>query len=129
MLENLEQDTADLVARYVAAWNDPNLESRRRAVSAMWASDGAEFVDGKAFRGHDELLARISTAHDQFVASGRFTVTAADDATRHDDIVVFTIQLSAPSDEVAWAARVFLLLDDDGRIREDYQLIVMPLAE
>jgi hypothetical protein len=29
---------------------------------------------------------------------------------------------------VAWAARVFLLLDTDGLIREDYQLTLKPLA-
>ena len=48
---------------------------------------------------------------------------------RHDGIVVFTIQLRTQAAEVAWAARVFLLLDDDGRIREDYQLTVKPVAE
>lgn len=31
-------------------------------------------------------------------------------------------------DEVAWAARVFLLLGADGRIDGDYQLTVKPLA-
>lgn len=101
----------------------------RPAVSALWASDGAEYVEGTAFRGHDELFARVSGAHEAFVASGRFTVTAGSDTSRHADIVAFTIQLGAPSGEVAWAARVFLMLDDDGHIREDYQLTVKPLAE
>ena len=53
----------------------------------------------------------------------------ADDMTCHDDIVTFTIQLLSANDgEVAWAARVFLLVDRDGRIREDYQLTVKPLV-
>ncbi len=60
--------------------------------------------------------------------SGRYAVTAAGDAARHDDIVTFTIQLTAPDGEVSWDARVFLLLGADGRIREDYQLTVKPLA-
>jgi hypothetical protein len=36
--------------------------------------------------------------------------------------------LTTPGGEVAWAARVFLLLGEDGLIREDYQLTVKPLA-
>jgi hypothetical protein len=34
----------------------------------------------------------------------------------------------APDGEIAWAARVFLLLGKDGLIRQDYQLTVKPLA-
>jgi hypothetical protein len=76
----------------------------------------------------DELDARIAGAHREFVATGSYTVTAAAEMSRHDDIVTFTIQLTTPAGEVAWAARVFLLLDADGLIREDYQLTVKPLA-
>jgi hypothetical protein len=42
--------------------------------------------------------------------------------------VTFTIELRAPDGEVAWAARVFLVLGDDGRIEEDYQLTVKAIA-
>jgi hypothetical protein len=46
-----------------------------------------------------------------------------------DHVIVLTIQLVATDDgTVAWAARVFLVMDEDGRIREDYQLTVQPLA-
>lgn len=129
MPQTIEQTTAELVARYVAAWNETGPESRRDAVSALWAPDGVEFVEGTAFTGHDELFARLSGAHEEFVANRRFSVSAAEDASRHDDVVAFTIQLSTPSGDVAWAARVFLMLDDDDHIREDYQLTVKPLVE
>ena len=52
----------------------------------------------------------------------------ADDVTRHDDIITFTVQLSTQAGQVAWAARVFLLLGDGGYIREDCQLTVQPLV-
>ncbi|GAA4614295.1 hypothetical protein GCM10023195_62310 [Actinoallomurus liliacearum] len=48
--------------------------------------------------------------------------------TVHADIARFTVQLVPHGGEVAWAARVFLLLGDDGRIRQDYHLTVKPLA-
>jgi hypothetical protein len=128
MRQITEPSTAEIVARYVAVWSEPVPGSRRTAIARLWAPDGAEFVEGTQFRGHHELDARITGAYQQFAASGRYAVTAAVDAGRHDDIVTFTIQLTTPGGEVAWAARVFLLLGADGRIREDYQLTVKPLA-
>jgi hypothetical protein len=123
-----EPSTAEIVARYVAVWNEPVPEARRAAVAGLWAPDGAEFVEGTHYRGHEELDARIAGAYQEFVASGRYTVSLADDVGRHDDIVTGTIQLTTPGGEVAWAARVFLLLGADGLIREDYQLTVKPFA-
>ncbi|MFI1768920.1 hypothetical protein ACH41H_43770 [Streptomyces sp. NPDC020800] len=46
---------------------------------------------------------------------------------------MLTIQLTyakgPQAGEVAWAARAFLVLDDDGRILQDYHLTVQPLPE
>jgi hypothetical protein len=121
-------DIEHIADNYVAVWNEPDPERRRDAIGTLWARDGAEFVEGTQFQGLRELDARITEAYQGFVGSGRYTVTSADDATRHDDIVTFTIQLATSAGEVAWAARVFLVLGEDGRIRQDYQLTVKPLA-
>jgi hypothetical protein len=129
MSQITEPSTAEIVARYVEVWSEPDPAARRASIADLWAPDGVEFVDGTQFRGPEELETRVAGAYRQFVASGRYVVTAADDVTRHDDIVTFTIQLTAPDGELAWAARVFLLLGADGRIREDYHLTVKPLAE
>lgn len=123
-----EPRTTEIVARYVAVWSEPDPGSRRAAIASLWAPDGAEFVEGTHFRGHQELDARITHAYQEFVASGRYAVTSTSNVTRHDGIVTFTIQLTTPGGEVAWAARVILFLAGDGRIREDYQLTVKPLA-
>ena len=120
--------TPTITGRYLAVWSEPDPESRRTAIAGLWAPDGAEFVEGIQFSGHEELDARIAHAYQEFVASGKYAVTSAGDVTRHDDIVTFTIQLTTPGGEVAWAARVFLLLGEDGLIRQDYQLTVQPLA-
>ena len=128
MSQITEPSTAEIVRRYVDMWSEPDSERRYAAIARLWAPNGAEFVEGIQFRGPRELDARIAHAYQEFVASGRFTVTIADDVGRHDDIVTCTIQLTAPGGEVAWAARVFLLLGEDGLIREDYQLTVKPLA-
>jgi hypothetical protein len=115
--------------RYTAVWNESDTQARRLSIAGLWASDGVEYVDGARFNGLDELHDRIACAYTDFVGSGRYLVDRADDARRHDDLVSFTIRLITPgTSEIAWAARVFLLLDSDGRIREDYQLTVQPLA-
>lgn len=128
MTQVSQPDTAQIVARYLAVWSEPDPVSRREAIAGLWAPDGAEFVEGTQFRGHEELGTRITTAYQEFVGSGRYAVTAASEVTRHDDIITLTIQLTAPGGEIAWAARVFLFLDASDLIQEDYQLTVKPLA-
>ena len=120
-------DTEQITASYLAVWSEPDPARRRDAIAALWARDGAEFVEGTQFRGHQELDARITGAYQGFVESGKYTVTSAGDVSGDHDIVTFTIALATSAGEVAWAARVFLVLGEDGLIREDYQLTVKPL--
>jgi hypothetical protein len=128
MTEITEPITSAIAGRYLAVWSEPDPAARRAAITELWAPDGAEFVEGTRFQGHEELETRIAGAYQEFVGSGRYAVTAAGDVTRHGDITTFTIQLTASDGAVAWAARVFLLLGQDGLIRQDYQLTVKPLA-
>jgi hypothetical protein len=127
MTQQTELDISAIVARYLAVWNEPDPGTRRAAISAIWLPDAAEFVHEVQFRGHEELEARVTRAHETFVADGKYTVQGAGDVMRHDDIVMFTAQLVTPDGVVDWATRVFLLLGADGRIREDYQLTTKPL--
>jgi len=126
-------DVDRIVRRYVAVWSEPDAAARRRAVARLWSQDGVEFVEGVQFRGHEGLVDRLAEAYGLFVASGDYRVTDDDRVSVHGDVVVFTIQLryskGPQAGEVAWAARVFLLLDDDGRILQDYQLTVQPLPQ
>jgi len=127
MSQHTDLDATAIVARYLAVWNELDAEARRTAIPALWVPDGTEFVHEVQFRGYAELEARVDRAHQAFVANGKYTVAGAGDVTRHGDIVTFTAQLVTPAGEVEWASRVFLLLDADGRIREDYQLTIKPL--
>jgi len=124
--------TASIVDKYVAVWSEPDPELRRKAICELWVPDGVEFVEGVQFRGHDGLVARVAEAYTQFVQSGAYNVTSALDVSVHDDVVMFTIQLVSrtgdTTGEIAWAARVFLVLDKDGRILNDYHLTVQPIA-
>jgi len=128
MTETTQAPVSTITDRYLAVWNEPDGQSRRAAIASLWESDGVEYVEGIQFHGHEALDGRIARAYEEFVGSGKFQVTMADDVTRHDDVITFTVQLSTPAGAVAWASRVFLLLGESGRIQEDYQLTVQPLA-
>jgi hypothetical protein len=128
MTETTEAAARMITDRYLAVWSEPDAQSRRAAIGSLWEPDGVEYVEGIQFRGHEELDGRIARAYDEFVGSGKYNATVADDVSRHDDIVTFTVQLSTHEGEVAWAARVFVRVGETGRIREDYQLTVQPLA-
>lgn len=102
----------------------------RRPVSRP-ARGRCEFVEGTRFAGHDPLTDRVAEANALFVAGGEYALTHDGHVAVHDHVVVLTIQLTHAkgehAGEVAWAARVFLVLDDDGRIAEDHHLTVQPL--
>ncbi|MHA6761933.1 hypothetical protein [Streptacidiphilus sp. PAMC 29251] len=121
-----------VVGRYLAVWSEADPLARRRAVAELWVADGTEFVEGARFKGHDALNARITEAYQEFVESGKYTVATANDAAGHDDVIVFTIQLISKGGDapgsVGFAARVFLVLNEEGLIQEDYQLTVRQLT-
>jgi hypothetical protein len=124
----MDIDVDQIVDHYVAVWNEPDPELRRSAIAALWAEDGIELVESTRFQGHEELDARIAEAHKEFVVNREFTVTSANDTFAHHDAVTFTIQLTTKDGELAWAARVFLILGEDELIRYDYQFTVKPLT-
>ncbi|HXJ28760.1 MAG TPA: hypothetical protein VNH17_23840 [Streptosporangiaceae bacterium] len=127
MSQLTDLDTTAIAARYLAVFNEPDAGTRRAAIEDIWLPDATEFVHEVQFRGHDELEARVIRAYQAFVATGKYTVEGADDVTCHGDIVMFTAYLVTPDGAVDWSSRIFLLLDDDGRIRDDYQLTTKPL--
>jgi hypothetical protein len=136
-----DTDPRELVSRYVAVWNEPDSELRRKAIHELWAKDGAhilhppdEIREAAArlgftsttlqARGHDALEVRVTRAYEEFVAPGMFTFRPRDNADRLGDIVKFNWEM-VPSGggEVAGTGLEILVLDDDGRIKTDYQFI------
>jgi hypothetical protein len=120
--------TPDKIARqYLAVWSEPDPVLRESAVAELWSGDATEYVESTEFHGHPALHERITEAYQHFVENGTYTVTSPDDVFSHHDAVTFTIQLTDRNVGIAWAARVFLMLDQGGRIQRDYQFTVQPL--
>jgi hypothetical protein len=128
-----------LTDRYVAIWNEPDAAARRDTIRELWAEDGRHVLqppqeirataatlglDAKLeAQGHDELEARVTRSHEEFVASGQFTFRSRDDAAALDGVVKFHWEAVDRDGAVAGVGLDFLVLDDDGRIRVDYQFI------
>jgi hypothetical protein len=134
-------DPRELSSRYVAVWNEPDAELRRKAIHDLWAQDGAHILQppqevraaatGLGFtstaleaHGHDELEVRVTRAYEQFVGPGTFVFRPRDNADRLRNVVKFNWEMVPSSGgEVAAVGLEILILDEDGRIETDYQFI------
>ena len=125
-------EAAAVVDRYIAVWAVADAADRAKAVAELWSDQGIEYVEGQQYIGRNALVDRVAEAHEAFVAGAAYIAAGGEDVRIHGDMVSFTIRLDhaqgADAGETAWSARVFLVLDQQGRIREDYQLTVKPLV-
>jgi V8-like Glu-specific endopeptidase len=134
-------DPATLADRYVALWNEPDPQRRRAAVKELWTEDGAHLLQppqeareiaGRSgigltavfeARGHNALVERAASAHEEWVARGGMTFRRRDDVERVADAVKFHWEAVGADGQVAGVGLELLLLGPDGRIRMDYQFI------
>ncbi len=99
MTETLSPVIEDITRRYLAVWSEPDPAVRRAAVAGLWAPDGVEFVDGKQFRGLDELDTRVAGAYAAFIGNGMYALTGGQDVSVHGDIAAFTVHLAEDDGE------------------------------
>ncbi|HLN09180.1 MAG TPA: nuclear transport factor 2 family protein [Xanthobacteraceae bacterium] len=113
-----------LVERYVAVWHETDPAKRREAIAALWVPDGVHYVGTREVRGYDALEQRVIGSHEKNVRDGgnRFRSTTVR-ALR--DAVTFEWEMfPAPGGDAVGAGFEFLIVDEDFRIRADYQFIV-----
>ncbi|MEU6308507.1 nuclear transport factor 2 family protein [Streptomyces chartreusis] len=106
---------ATAVARYFEAWNATGSEELTNAVAAAWTEDGT-YTDPLAdVRGHAQLAAVISAAHEQFPGFA-FRLTGSVDG--HHDTARFSWELVSEAEGGAApvAGSDVLTLDAEGRI-------------
>ncbi|WP_371497178.1 hypothetical protein OG871_14485 [Kitasatospora sp. NBC_00374] len=111
-----------LLDRYVAVWNEPDPAVRHAGVAALWAPDGLHYTQTRAFRGTESLAARVTEAYEQFVGGAGLLFRHRDDLVTHHDAAVFTWEMTpAAGRDVLAVGFDFVLLDEAGRLRVDYQ--------
>lgn len=74
----MSSDVTELVDRYCAVWNEPDVERRAALMAAVWA-EGAAYTDPRAdTMGAGELLAHIATVRASRPGAKIMRTTAVD---------------------------------------------------
>ena len=135
-------DTETLAEKYIALWNEPDADRRRRTIAELWTEDGRHILQAPQeiraiaaqpgigltaileARGHEQIEARAASAYEHWVGSERHSFRARDVAERLGDVVKFHWEAVAEDGEVVAVGLNFLVLAGDGRIERDYTFVV-----
>ena len=133
---------AELAERYLALWNEPDADRRRRTIAELWTEDGRHILQppqeiraiaaqpGIALaatleaRGHEEIEARAASAFAHWVGAEGLRFRGRDDVERLGDVVKFHWEAVAKDGEVIAVGLCVLILAAHGRIERDYTFVV-----
>ena len=136
------RSAAALAETYVALWNEPDADRRRRTIAELWAEDGRHILQppqeiravaaqpGIAMtaileaQGHEAIEARAASVYEHWVGSEGLSFRGRDDADRLGDVVKLHWEAVAKDGEVPAVGLSILVLAADGRIERDYTFIV-----
>jgi len=114
----------DLAHRYLAIWHETDADARRTAITQIWSEHARVCTGDNDYTGHVAIEARVTAAHDKWVAQEGFMFRPVGDADiHHDGLRIRWEMVPAGGGETASAGVQLLLLDADGLVRLDYQFI------
>jgi SnoaL-like protein len=103
----------DIVARYLACWNETGPDSRRKLISETWAADG-RYTDPLAdARGREEIDAVIAAVQAQFPG---FVFTLAGPVDAHHQQARFTWGLGPDGAEPLVVGFDVAVANSDGQL-------------
>ena len=136
------RSAAELAEKYVALWNEPDADQRRRMIAELWAEDGRHILQPPQeiraiaaqpgismtailqAQGYEEIEARAASAYEHWVGSEGLSFRGRDDADRLGDVVKLHWEAVARDGTVSAVELSFLVLAVDGRIERDYTFLV-----
>jgi hypothetical protein len=140
-IEISSRSAAELAEKYMALWNEPDADRRRRMIAELWTEDGRHILQPPQeireiaaqpgigltaileARGHEQIEARAASAYEHWVGSEGLSFRGRGDAERLGDVVKFHWEAVAKDDEVFAVGLNFLVLAANGRIERDYTFI------
>ena len=117
-----------LADRYMALWNEPDADRRRRMIAEqemgeIAASPGIGLAATLEARGHCELQARATTSYEHRVGPEGLSFRARDDARRLGDLVKVHWAAVVDDGSAAAAGLNVLVLAADGRVQRNYTFV------
>jgi hypothetical protein len=118
-------DAQELADRYVAVWNEPDAQARRRAIAALWVPDGAHYTGTREAHGYAALEQRIAGSYQKNVRDGGHRFRAVDGAQTLRNVATFFWEMLPTGSETVVANGLgFLIVDEQGRITTDYLFVL-----
>jgi hypothetical protein len=135
-------ETQAFAEKYVALWNEPDSDRRRRTIAELWTEDGRHILQppqeiraiaagpGLAMtaileaQGYEAIEARATSVYEHWVGSEGLSFRKRDDAERLGDVVKFHWEAVAKDGEVSAVGLSFLVIAANGRIERDYTFVV-----
>ena len=132
----------DLAEKYLALWNEPDADRRRRMIAQIWAEDGRHILQppqeirriaaqpGIAMtaileaQGYEEIEARATSVYEHWIGSEGLSFRGRDDADRLADVVKLHWEGVDEDGTVTAVGLSVLVLAADRRIERDYTFIV-----
>lgn len=116
----------DFIDQYVAVWNESEPEVRNRWIAHTWSDRASLYNRIKEYHGHSGVEAAVQRSYDLFGSRG-FLFRPREEPVSHHGAIRFAWEMITAADgEVDSLGTQFLVLEDDGRIRLDYQFIDQP---
>lgn len=114
-------NVSEVVDSYVAVWNEADSKERRRRIRSVWVPDGTTCFSLLDARGYEAIEGRVTGSWDKWISEGKH-IFKPKYATCHHDVVKFDwVLVTVPDGAVQASGLSFLLLNDEGRIKHDYQ--------
>jgi hypothetical protein len=115
-------EITETVRRYVAIWNEPDPKARRGEIEALWAPEGATCYRQLDSHGYDEIEQRVAGAYERWVRDKNYIFRASRPPDIHHRAIRHHWEMVPRGGDKAISIGVNLLVvDDNGRIRFDYQ--------
>ena len=140
--ETRATQAVQLANRYLALWNEPDADQRRRMIGELWTQSGSQILQppmemreiaaspglGLAAtleaRGHAELEARATASYEHWVASEGLKFRGGEDAERLGEVVKFRWEaVDQDGGDVMAVGLNVLVLAADGRIDRNYTFV------
>ena len=140
-VEISSRSAAELAEKYLALWNEPDADRRRRLIAELWTEEGRHILQppqeirgiaaqaGIAMtailkaQGYEEIEARAASVYEHWVGSEGLSFRGRDDAERLGDVVKFHWEAVAKDGGAFGVGLNFLVLAADGRIERDYTFV------